>query len=79
MSQLNKIDLRVFCEKLPFDSLFFSESCIFFLVGFLCVLKMYLVRLYIVEKNRVWNNSQMMWDSFQTLDIIAENLSFLCF
>ena len=49
MSQSNKIDLRVFCEKLSFDSLFSSESCIF-LVGFLCVLKMYHVRLYIVEK-----------------------------
>ena len=49
MSQSNKIDLRVFCEKLSFDSLFSSESCIF-PVGFLCVLKMYHVRLYIVEK-----------------------------
>ena len=49
MSQSNKIDLRVFCEKLSFDSLFSSESCIF-PVGFLCVLKMYNVRLYIVEK-----------------------------
>ena len=49
MSQLNKIDFKVFCEKLPFDSLFSSESQVF-LVGFLCVLKMYHVRLYIVEK-----------------------------
>ena len=39
----------MFCENLPFDSLFSSESCIF-PVGFLCVLKMYHVRLYIVEK-----------------------------
>ena len=46
---IKKNDLRVFCEKLPFDSLFSSESCIF-PVGFLCVLKMYHVRLYIVEK-----------------------------
>ena len=49
MSQSNKIDLRVFCEKIPFDSLFSSESCIF-LVGFLCVSKIYHVRFYIVEK-----------------------------
>ena len=47
--QSNKIDLRVFCEKLPFDSLFSSESCIF-PVGFLYLLKIYHVRLYIVEK-----------------------------
>ena len=47
--QSNKIDLRVFCEKLPFDSLFSSESYIF-PVGFLYLLKIYHVRLYIVEK-----------------------------
>ena len=29
-------------------------------------------------KNGVWNGSQMMWDSFQTSAIIAENLHFLC-
>ena len=29
MSQSNQIDLRMFCEKLPFDSLFSNESCIF--------------------------------------------------
>ena len=29
-------------------------------------------------KNGVWNGSQTMWDSFQTSDIIVENLSFLC-
>ena len=46
---IKKIDLRVFCEKLPFDSLFSSKSCIF-PAEFLCVLKMYYVRLYIVEK-----------------------------
>ena len=39
----------MFCEKLPFDSLFSSEFCIF-LVGFLCILKIYHVRLYILEK-----------------------------
>ena len=78
MSQSNKIDLRVFCEKLSFDSLFSSESCIF-PMGFLCVLKMYHVRLYIMEKNRVWNGSQTMWDSFQTSVIIVENLHFSCF
>ena len=49
MSQSNKIDLRVFCEKLPFDSLFSSESQVF-PVGFLCVLKMYHVKLYTMEK-----------------------------
>ena len=48
MSQLNKIDLRVFCEKLPFDSLVSSESYVF-LVGFLYVLIMYHVRIFIVE------------------------------
>ena len=48
MSQLNKIDLRVFCEKLPFDSLISSESYVF-LVGFLYVLIMYHVRIFIVE------------------------------
>ena len=48
---------------------------------FLCVLKIYHVRLYAVEKKKkeVWNGSQMMWDSFQTSAIIAENLHFLCF
>ena len=46
---IKKFDLRVFCEKLPFDSLFSSKSCIF-PAEFLCVLKMYYVRLYIVEK-----------------------------
>ena len=49
MSQSNKIDLRVFGEKLPFDSLFSNESLIF-PVEFLCVLKIYHVRLFIVEK-----------------------------
>ena len=49
MSQLNKIDLRVFYEKLHFDLLFSSESYVF-LVRFLYVLKMYHVKLYIVEK-----------------------------
>ena len=49
MSQSNKNDFRVFCEKLPFDSLFSSEFQVC-PVGFLCVLKMYHVRLYIVEK-----------------------------
>ena len=43
----------------------------------LCVLKMYHVRFYIVE-NRIWNDSQTMWDSFQTSDIIAKNFPFLC-
>ena len=49
MSQSNKIDLRVFGEKLPFDSLFSNESLVF-PVEFLCVLKIYHVRLFIVEK-----------------------------
>ena len=31
------------------------------------------------KKKEVWNGSQMMWDSFQTSAIIAENLHFLCF
>ena len=39
----------MFCEKIPFDSLFSSESKVF-PVGFLCVSKMYHVRFYIVEK-----------------------------
>ena len=30
-------------------------------------------------KNEVWNGSQTMWDSFQTLAVIVENLHFLCF
>ena len=30
-------------------------------------------------KNKVYNGSQMMWDSFQTSFIIVENLHFLCF
>ena len=49
MSQSNKINFKVFCEKLPFDSLFFSESQVF-PVGFLCVLKMFYVSHFIVEK-----------------------------
>ena len=39
----------MFCEKIPFDSLFSSESQVF-PIGFLCVSKMYHVRLFIVEK-----------------------------
>ena len=39
----------MFCEKLPFDSLFSSESLVF-PMRFLCVLKMYHVRHFIVEK-----------------------------
>ena len=49
MAQSNKNDLRVFYEKLPFDSLFSTESWVF-PVGFLSVLKMYHVKLFIVEK-----------------------------
>ena len=30
-------------------------------------------------KNGVWNDSQTMWDLFQTSAIIAKNLYFLCF
>jgi len=44
MSQSNKIDLKVFCKKVSFDSLFSSKSLVF-PVEFLCVLKMYHVRL----------------------------------
>ena len=68
----------MFCEKTPFKFTRNSEYCIF-PVGFMCVLKMYLVRLYIVGKNKVWNGSQTMWDSFQTSAIIVENLPFSCF
>ena len=49
MSQSNKIDLKVFCEKLPFDSLYSNRSLVFS-VEFLCVLKMYHIRLFIMEK-----------------------------
>ena len=66
----------MFCEKLPFDSLFSSESYIF-LVGFMCFENIPRKVLY-SGKNGVWNDSQMMLDSFQTLAIIAENLHFLC-
>ena len=36
-------------KKFPFDSLFSSESYVF-PVGFLCILKIYHVKLFIVEK-----------------------------
>ena len=49
MSKSDKNYLRVFCEKLPFDSLFSSKSQIL-TQDFICVLKMYHVRLYIVGK-----------------------------
>ena len=49
MFQSNKNDLRVFCDKLLFVSQFSSESQVF-LMGFLCVLKMYHVKFYMVEK-----------------------------
>ena len=39
----------MFCEKLPFDSLFSSEFLVF-PVEFMCLLRMYHVRLFIVEK-----------------------------
>ena len=48
-SQSNKINLRVFCEKLFLDSLF-SNVFQVFSMRFLYVLKMYHVRLFIVEK-----------------------------
>ena len=57
---------------------YFLVNLRFFLWDF-CVLKMYHVRLFIVEKNGVWNDSQTMWDLFQTSAIIAKNLYFLCF
>ena len=41
-------------EKLPFDSLFSSESYVF-PMGFLCVLKIYQLKFLIVEKMGVWN------------------------
>ena len=75
-SQSNKIDLRVFCEKLPFDSLCSNESCIFH-VRFLCI-KNIPCKALDSGKNGIWNGSQMIWDSFQTSVIIAENLHFLC-
>ena len=50
MSQSNKYDLRVFYEKLPFDSPFLVN--IRFFPWDFCVLKIYHVRLYIVEKMR---------------------------
>ena len=49
MPQSNKIDLRGFREKLSFESLFSCESCIS-PVGFLYVLKMNHIRLFIIEK-----------------------------
>ena len=42
-----KIDLRMFCEKLTLWFTISSES-LCFLVGFLCVLKIYHLRLFIV-------------------------------
>ena len=39
----------MFCKKLHFDSLFSNESLVFS-VGFLCVLKMYHVKHFIVER-----------------------------
>ena len=77
-SQSNKIDLRVFCEKLPFDSLFSSESFIF-PMGFSVYLKNVPFKALYSGKNEVYNGSQVMWDSFQTSFIIVENLHFLCF
>ena len=58
LNQMKK-DLRVFCEKLPFDSLFSSESYVF-PSNFLCVLKMYHVKVLYGGKNGVWNDSQTM-------------------
>ena len=77
-SQSNKIDLRVFCEKLAFDSLFSSESCTFPMGFSICFENVSCKALY-SGKNEVYNGSQMMWDSFQTSFIIVENLHFLCF
>ena len=64
-SQSNKIDLRVFCEKLSFDSLFSSESFIF-PMGFSVYLKNVPFKALYSGKNEVYNGSQVMWDSFQT-------------
>ena len=64
----------MFCEKLPFDSLCSNESCIFH-VRFLCI-KNIPCKALDSGKNGIWNGSQMIWDSFQTSVIIAENLHF---
>ena len=74
-SQSNKIDLRMFCKKLPFDSLFFSESQVF-PVGFWCFEDVPCKALY-SEKNEVLNDSQTMWDSFQTLELMQKTCFFI--
>ena len=43
---------------------------------FLCVFENVLCKTLYNGKNGVWNDSQTIWDSFQILAIIAEDLSF---
>ena len=44
----------------------------------MCFEKVPCIAIYIV-KIGIWNDSQRMWDSFQTSVFNAENLNFLCF
>ena len=70
------------CEKIPFDSLFSSESYVFiylFIYGISVCFENVPCKALYNGKNAIWNGSQTMLDSFQTSAIIAENVSFLCF
>ena len=59
MSKSYKIDLRVFYEKLSFDSLVSSESYIF-LWDFCVSFENVPCKAFYSGKNGVWNSSQMM-------------------
>ena len=64
MPQSNKIDLRIFCEKLPIW-LTISSEIRFSLKIFYMFEKEPCMAIYIVKMG-VWNDSQTKWDSYQT-------------
>ena len=63
------------CEKIPFDSLFSSESYVFiylFIYGISVCFENVPCKAFYSWKNGVWNSSYTMWDSFQTSAILQK-------
>ena len=71
-----KIDLKIFCENSLFDSLFLVNLS--FPLGFSVCFEKLLCMAFYIEKMRVWNSSQTISDSFQTLVLMQKkNLFFI--
>ena len=56
---------------------YFLVNLVFFPWDF-CMFENIPCKAFYSGNNEVWNDSQTMWDSFQTSAIIVENLPFLC-